>query len=71
MDERRPHERSHLFTVRLWSESLGENHFEWRGQVRHVPSGRTCAFRDWSALEAFLQEAALLGHGIADDQEQP
>jgi hypothetical protein len=47
--------RSHLFTVRLWLEPLGEGQAEWRGQVRHVPSGEARYFRDWEALQAFLE----------------
>lgn len=58
MDDGRPPERTHLFTVRLWSEALGDNQFEWRGQVRHVLSGRERLFRDWPALLAFLQTSA-------------
>jgi hypothetical protein len=47
-----------IFSVRLWAEQLGygQHEFEWRGQVRHLPSGETRYIRDWSALVAFLQE---------------
>jgi hypothetical protein len=51
--------RSHLFTVRLWREVLGEGQAEWRGQVRHVGSGETLYFRDWPGLQAFLQTTLL------------
>lgn len=54
-DEER-HRRSHLFTVRLWSEALGEGRAEWRGQVRDVISGETRYFRDWSALATLFLE---------------
>ncbi len=47
--------RSHLFTVRLWTESLGEERYEWRGRVQHVLSGRRRAFRDWPALVRYLE----------------
>lgn len=49
-----PH--SQLFTLSLWQEDLGGGASEWRGKVRHVPSGETRYFRDWPILIAFLQE---------------
>ena len=51
-EEKERYPRSHLFTVRLWSEALGDGRAEWRGQVRYVASGETRYFRDWSALAA-------------------
>jgi hypothetical protein len=48
--------RSHLFTVRLWREPLGDGRFEWRGRVQHVLSGRRRSFRDWPPLERYLEE---------------
>ena len=57
---------THLFTVRVWLETLDDDHSEWRGKVQHVLSGEGRAFRDWPALVAFfvakLQE-------IKDDEE--
>jgi hypothetical protein len=47
--------RSHLFTVRLWLEPLGNGQTEWRGKVQYVPSGEAQYIRDWSALQAFLE----------------
>ncbi len=41
---------SHLFTLRLWQEALGEGRTEWRGQLCHVLSGQTYYFRSWQAL---------------------
>ena len=49
---------SHLFTVRLWHEDLGDDQVEWRGQVTHVLSGETHYFREWQELEARLQAMA-------------
>jgi len=48
--------RSHLFTMQLWSEALGDGRAEWRGQVRHVASGETRYFRDWTSLAALFLE---------------
>lgn len=55
MDLEQQQPRSHLFTVRLWLEELGNDQTEWRGKVQHVTSGEACYFRDWPALIAFLQ----------------
>lgn len=48
--------RSHLFTVRLWLEELGEGCSEWRGKVQHVVSGEVRYFHDWPGLVACIQE---------------
>ena len=53
MDAGRQH-HSHLFTVRLWLENLGDGRTEWRGQVQHVLSGETRSFREWPALITLL-----------------
>ena len=47
---------SHLFTVRLWRETLGGSASEWRGKVEYVRSLEGRYFREWSTLIAFLQE---------------
>jgi hypothetical protein len=46
--------RSSLFTVRLWGAELGGDEREVRMQVRHVLTGETRYFRDWSEVEAYL-----------------
>ena len=46
---------SHLFTVRLWAEDLGDGQIEWRGKLQHVTSGQARYFRDWPVLIALLQ----------------
>lgn len=70
----------HLFTVRLWSEALGDGQYEWRGQVQHVLSGESRYFREWTVLVAYLQTmlATALsegriphsGRGTEDDSHQ-
>jgi hypothetical protein len=50
---------SHLFTVRLWREDLGDDQVEWRGQVTHVLSGEAHWFRGWTELVAHLATAVL------------
>jgi hypothetical protein len=48
-------QRSHLFTVKIWREPLGEGWTEIRYQAQHVLSGETRGFRDGAMLIAFLQ----------------
>jgi hypothetical protein len=55
-EEEARHRRSHLFTVRLWPEALGDGRAEWRGEVRYVSSGETRYFRDWPTLVALFLE---------------
>jgi hypothetical protein len=58
--------RSHLFTVRLWVEPLGNGQSEWRGKVQHVPSGEAQYIRDWPALQAFLKRMLQRLEGEGD-----
>ena len=55
--------RSHLFTVRLWLEPLGEGKTEWRGKVQHVPSGEAKYVRDWATLKAFFDSMLQTSDG--------
>ncbi len=54
METKRQQPFSHLFTVRLWQEELGNGQIELRGKVQHVSSGEARYFRDWPTLIAFL-----------------
>jgi hypothetical protein len=60
MDRNEEHHNAQLFTLRLWPEAMADGQVEWRGQVRHLPSGETRYFREWPVLVAFVQ-AALPG----------
>ena len=51
-----PAQSSHLFMLRLWPEDLGGDQTDWRGSVRHVNSGEVRYFRDWPAMETFVEE---------------
>ena len=54
----KPHRghHSHLFTVRLWLEEVGNGQSEWRGKVQQVSTGEAHYFRDWETLVSlFLQ----------------
>jgi hypothetical protein len=46
---------SHLFTLRLWKEPLGEDLVEVRFQVQHVLTGESRIFRDDAQLLAYLR----------------
>lgn len=48
---------SHMFTVRLWFEDLGDGRHEWRGEVREVSTGHQHFFRDWDGMTGFFKVA--------------
>jgi hypothetical protein len=48
------HLQTHLFTVRLWVEVLGDSQTEVRMQVRHTASGETRYFREGELLLTYL-----------------
>ena len=68
MDPEQAHPRSHLFTVRMWPEAVGEE-LEWRGKVQHVTSGETRYFRDWPTMVAFLEEMLAASEGAEDSSK--
>jgi hypothetical protein len=55
-------ETSHLFTLRIRAEPLGHGQFELRGQVRHVLTGETRYFREWTTLIAYVTERLGVGN---------
>ncbi len=61
--------RTHVFIVRLWNESLDQDTSEWRGQVKHVPSGNTRYFLEWVALVEYLK--AMLAGAEEDESIGP
>jgi hypothetical protein len=46
--------RSHLLTLRLWPEALGDGETEWCGKVQRVLSEEARYFRNWEALVGHL-----------------
>lgn len=62
----RPH--SHLFTVRLWDEEIGDGQTVWRGKVQHVLTGETRPFRNWIALTEVIR--AMLPQTILTHPQQ-
>ena len=69
MEHERQHPLSHLFTLRLWEESLGEGKAEWRGRVQALASGETAFFRDWPGLVTTLTR--LIAKPTAAAEEAP
>lgn len=49
-----PHPRSHLFTVRVWQEEVGNDQTEWRGKVHLITNGNVRYFRGWEVLVPLL-----------------
>lgn len=71
MDKAHSPPRTHLFTVRVWIEDLGEGRTEWRGEVQEVVSGETRYFRDWPTLVALLQVMLPKKGGEGLPQQEP
>ena len=46
--------RSQLFTVRVWQEQTSSDAQQVRIQVRHVVTGETLYFGEWSRLINYL-----------------
>ena len=65
--QRNNHE-AYVFTLRLWTEKLGEEDIEWRGQVQHVMSRESYYFRDWETLLALLEK--ILPYRAAHEHEK-
>lgn len=51
--------RSHLFTLRVWAEDVGNGRFEIRGVLKHVLTGETQHFRDWHTLSQLIETFIL------------
>ncbi len=47
---------SQLFTVRVWQEAINVDSTEWRGEIKHLASGRVRYFREWQQLPILLQK---------------
>lgn len=45
-----------LFTVRVWQEAINVDSTEWRGEIKHLASGRVRYFREWQQLPILLQK---------------
>lgn len=47
--------KSQLFTLRVWTEEVGNGRIEWRGTIQHVLTGETHHFRDWQTLIQLIE----------------
>ena len=54
MEKTDQHPRSHLFTVRVWQEEVGQDLREWRGKVQLITDGNVRYFRGWEELVPLL-----------------
>ncbi|MDT8305698.1 MAG: hypothetical protein RRC07_07155 [Anaerolineae bacterium] len=61
---------SHLFTLRLWVEELGDGRAEWRGQLTYLPSGETHYLRRWDQLQETMRHC-LPGFELAQQEPLP
>ena len=43
------------FTQKLWQDTQGEPHVQWRGQIHHVQGGEEYRFTDFAEAVAFIQ----------------
>ncbi len=50
---------SHLFTLRVWAEDVGNGRSEIRGVLKHILTGETHHFRDWHTLSQLLESFVL------------
>lgn len=55
---------SQLFTVRVWLEAEVEGQPQWRGKLRHVPSGEIRHFRGWAALIPLMLDMLRRYNGL-------
>lgn len=61
---------SQLFTIRVWQEKA-DDQIQWRGKLRHVPSGEIRYFRGWAALIPLMLDMLRRypGQNLADNGE--
>jgi hypothetical protein len=55
---------SHLFTLRVWVESSNDEKLQVRVQIKHVLSGTTRNFLNWSHMIDFIEDRLNDGKDI-------
>ena len=65
MDPKTRLSQTHNFTIRLWSERLDNDKYEWRGRLQHTESGERRYFRNAESLYGVLLDI------LADTDPQP
>ncbi|HEU0016094.1 MAG TPA: hypothetical protein VFQ45_20620 [Longimicrobium sp.] len=53
---------AHSFILRVWLEPAGGTG-EWRGELKHVPSGETSYFRTLEGLQPLLERMLARARG--------
>ena len=79
MPSRSNQARSHLFTIRVWPEEVGEGkcgaRVEWRGRIQYAANSETLYFRDWDSMLAFLSgkldSSSVPGEPQEGDGDEP
>jgi hypothetical protein len=67
-----PARSQHLFVVRMWSETHGDNLTQWRGSVQHIFSGQRFYFTSMHDLNDFISlhlTAPIEHHPIPNRKE--
>jgi hypothetical protein len=64
------HPLSHAFTLTVWREKVDVDQTEWRGQLKHILTGDTRYFRNWSKLISQLQLMLVELDEIQSDEGQ-
>lgn len=68
MEKRSRSPRSHLFTIRVWEETIGANQTEWRGKIQLLTNGEVRYFREWTTLASLL--LTMLSESQPDIQQE-
>jgi hypothetical protein len=69
METSERHPRSHLFTVKVWKETVGTERSEWRGKVQLFTSGDVRYFREWVGLVPLLRSMLAALEDVSEPKE--
>ncbi|MCA9955848.1 MAG: hypothetical protein H6657_24370 [Ardenticatenaceae bacterium] len=69
MNEKSERVHSHMFTLRVWVEDVGNGRFEYRGTLKHVLTGETHHFRGWPPLIRQLEDVFKLNQPRGKSQK--
>lgn len=71
MNDDEQYAHSQLFTVRVWQAEDADGRTEWRGKLRHIPSGEIRHFRGWAALIPLMLDLLRRHGGSASKRTDP
>ncbi len=82
MNEKREGSQSQMFTLRVWVEDVGNacaerqpevasrsSRFEYRGTLKHVLTGETHHFRDWTTLTQLIETSMTTAQKLKQTNE--